>query len=167
MKTAFPTLPFIAEDLGYIDEAVRQAIERLGVPGMRVVLFAFDGDKNNPHLPKNHIKNAVVYTGTHDTNTARGWFATEASAKDKRTLFRVVGREVSEKEVSHELLRLALSSVADLSILPFQDVLGLRAEARMNNPSRSRGNWEWRVTEAQLQSPKLRALQALTVQYER
>ena len=160
-------MPFIAEDLGYIDKPVEDTIKALGIPGMRVILFGLDGEKNNPHIPSNHIENAVVYTGTHDTNTAKGWFTTEASEKEKANLFNLIGKRVTEKEVSSEVIKLALSSVADLSIVPLQDVLGLGAEARMNNPSQSTGNWRWRVTTKQLASDKLVKLGDLTANYLR
>ncbi len=162
VKTAFPSLPFIAEDLGVINEPVRQTIGKLGIPGMRVLVFAFDGDKNNPHLPRNHPTNSVVLTGTHDTNTVRGWFVNEATAKERQNVFRVIGRKVSAEEVPLEMVKLAQSSVAKLSIIPFQDVLSLGSKARMNNPSKSSGNWEWRVTSKQLANKKLEALADVT-----
>ena len=116
---------------------------------MKVLLFAFDGDNCNPHLPKNHTENSVVYTGTHDTNTIKGWFTAEAAYNEKQNLFKTLGRKVSDREVSFELVKMALMSKADLSIIPLQDILGLGAEARMNNPSRPGGNWGWRVTAEQ------------------
>lgn len=167
VKSAFPSLPFIAEDLGDIDEPVREAIKQLGIPGMRVLLFAFDGAKDNPNLPKNHIVNAVAYTGTHDTNTVRGWFINEATAKERQNLFRLIGRKVSAQEVSFELVKLALASVADLSIVPLQDVLGLGAEARMNNPSQPVGNWEWRATKEQLQRENFTQIKAITERHSK
>jgi 4-alpha-glucanotransferase len=167
LKTAFPSLPFIAEDLGYIDAPVKQAITRLDIPGMRVLLFAFDGSVDNPHLPKNHPQNCVVYTGTHDTNTARGWFETEATTKDKRNLSKLAGQVVTAKNVSSVLAKLALSSAANLSIIPMQDVLGLGSEARMNYPGKSTGNWVWRLTSKQLTSDVLATLSAQTVEAQR
>jgi 4-alpha-glucanotransferase len=164
LRAAFPRLPFIAEDLGYIDEPVKEAICRLGIPGMRVLLFGFGGSKDNPHILKNHVKNSVVYTGTHDTNTARGWFTTEATAIEKQVLLRFVGKKVIETGVSAEVVRLAQSSIADLCIVPFQDVLGLGAKARMNNPSKSTGNWQWKATERQFSDNTLAQLADLTVQ---
>ncbi|XES76815.1 MAG: 4-alpha-glucanotransferase [Candidatus Bathyarchaeia archaeon] len=155
VKEHFPTLPFIAEDLGYITKPVHKVISWLGLPGMRVLLFAFGGSAANPHRPENHVSNAVVYTGTHDTNTVRGWFTQEADAKAKRKVFAEVGREVSETQVSFEFVKMALSSKARLSIVPLQDVLGLGSEARMNFPARQSGNWLWRVTAEQLASEKL------------
>ncbi len=152
VKAFFPSLPFIAEDLGYIDEPVRQAIKELDIPGMKVLLFAFDDARDNPHLPQNHTHNSAVYTGTHDTNTVRGWFIEEASVKGKRNLHRLLDKKVTSRNVSSELVEMALDSVANFCILPLQDVLGLGSEARMNNPGRTNGNWVWRVTSKQLES---------------
>jgi 4-alpha-glucanotransferase len=155
VKSFFPSLPFIAENLGDIDEPVRDAIKRLDTPGMKVLLFAFDGNPDNPHLPKNHVKNAVVFTGTHDTNTVKGWFNDESSSKERRNLFKLIGQKVSAKKVSFEFIKLALASVADLSVIPLQDILGLDSKARMNNPSRAMHNWEWRTMPKQLTSEKI------------
>lgn len=167
LKNAFPSLPFIAEDLGYIDKPVIDAIKQLGIPGMRVLLFGFDGSPDNPNFLKNHTRNSVVYTGTHDTNTARGWFTKEASAKEKQNLFRLIGRKVLVKEVSCELVELALASVAELSIVPFQDVLALGAEARMNNPSNTMHNWEWRAAANQLATKTMDKIANAAVFYNR
>ncbi len=167
LKQAFPQLPFIAEDLGDIDEPVRQAIMRLGIPGMKVLLFGLGSAKNNPNNPKNHIENSVVYTGTHDTNTARGWFVSEAKAKEKKNLFKLLGKKISAKDVSVELVKIALSSVANLSIVPLQDVLGLGTKARMNNPGCLEGNWEWRAMPKQVKSEMLSKLGEVTVDYKR
>lgn len=167
LKRAFPSMPLIAEDLGYIDQPVKDAIEALEIPGMRVVLFGFDDSKDNPHTPSNYIANSVAYTGTHDTNTTQGWFTTEASAREKANLYRIMGKKADASEISFEVVKLALSSVSDLCIIPLQDVLGLGVEARMNNPSQSAGNWVWRVTKKQLSSPKLSELGELTANYMR
>jgi 4-alpha-glucanotransferase len=167
LQRAFPSLPFIAEDLGYIDQPVKDALKALKIPGMRVVLFGFDGSKDNPYTPSNHVTNSVAFTGTHDTNTAQGWFNTEASAREKANLFRVIGKKAAASEVGLEVVKLAMSSVSELCIIPLQDVLGLDAEARMNNPSQSTGNWVWRVTRQQLSSRKLSELAELTANYMR
>jgi 4-alpha-glucanotransferase len=163
LRRAFPSLPFIAEDLGYIDEPVKQAIGQLGVPGMRVLLFGLDGSKTNPHAPKNYARNSAAYTGTHDTNTVLGWFTAEADAKQRQNLFKLIGKTVSEGDVSFEAVKLVESSLADLCIIPLQDVLGLGAEARMNNPSYPLGNWQWRATDKQLSSGWLDEFRAVTV----
>lgn len=167
LKNAFPSLPLIAEDLGYIDQPVKDALKRLQVPGMRVILFGLDGSKDNPHIPINHVENSVVYTGTHDTNTAQGWFITEATPKEKANLIGLIGKKVAAQEVSFEVVKLALSSISDLCLIPLQDLLGLGVEARMNNPSKPVGNWSWRVTKQQLAIEKLSELAELTANYLR
>lgn len=167
LKQAFHSLPLIAEDLGYIDQPVRDALKKLKIPGMRVILFGFDGSKDNPHIPSNHVENSVVYTGTHDTNTAQGWYTTEASEKEKANLQSLIGKKVEAQVVSSEIVKLALSSISKIAIIPLQDVLGLGAEARMNSPSTPQGNWTWRVTKQQLSSRKLAELSELTANYLR
>jgi 4-alpha-glucanotransferase len=162
--TRFSHLPLIAEDLGIITPDVRDAIDRLGFPGMKILLFAF-GDDNPDHiyLPHTYSKNCVVYTGTHDNDTVCGWFEHEASSGDKARVFRYVGREVTSDEVSWEFVRLALMSVAGVAICPMQDILGLGAESRMNRPSIARGNWEWRLQEGQITNDTLQNLRSLTI----
>jgi len=113
---------------------------------MKVLLFAFGEDlPSNPYIPHNHKRNSVVYTGTHDNNTAKGWFRKEAGQGDKERFFRYIGREVDEDEVHWEFVRLAMMSVSDTAICQMQDVLGLGEEARMNLPATTYGNWEWRL----------------------
>jgi 4-alpha-glucanotransferase len=163
----FRQLPFIAEDLGYIDEPVKAAIKCLKIPGMRVLLFGFDGDQRNPHLPKNHIKNSVAYTGTHDTNTVKGWFTHEASSKEKTNLFKVIGKKIGEDQVSFELIKVAMASISDLSIIPLQDVLSLGEQARMNNPGNPLNNWKWRVIPKQIRSSRFEKLSEITAEYHR
>ncbi|MEM3011868.1 MAG: 4-alpha-glucanotransferase [Candidatus Hadarchaeales archaeon] len=161
-------LSLIAEDLGTITEEVVELRERLGLPGMRVLQFAFGEDlPSNPHAPHNHRKDCVVYTGTHDNNTVRGWFEEEATPEVRRRFFRYVGREVRAEEVHLEFMRLALGSVAELAILPLQDVLGLGREARMNTPGRAEGNWRWRVEPWQLTAEAVERLAELTEFYGR
>ena len=149
----FPSLPVIAEDLGVITPDVREVVARYNFPGMKLLIFAFGEDlPTNPYTPHNHVKNCIVYTGTHDNNTIRGWFKDEASADDKKRLFQYLGREVSEKDVHWEFVRLAMMSVANTVILSAQDILGLGGEARMNLPATTKGNWKWRLREKELTS---------------
>ena len=151
LRRTFRPLPVIAEDLGVITPDVRKVMEHFGLPGMKVLLFAFgDDDPSHPYLPHNYDRNCVVYTGTHDNNTVRGWFEKEARPKEIRRLVRYVGREVDASSVSWELVRLAMMSVAGLAVLPLQDILGLGANARMNKPASIKGNWEWRVARGRL-----------------
>jgi len=156
------TLPFIAEDLGLITPEVCALRDQFHVPGTRVLQFAFDGEADNPHLPRNYVPNTVVYTGTHDNATTRGWF--EALPDDQRQhLWNYLKRPGGESdEAVWELLRLAWSSVAALAIAPLQDVLNLGAEARMNVPGRAEGNWRWRCTEDMLSTPTFQELLDLT-----
>jgi 4-alpha-glucanotransferase len=159
----FPCLPVIAEDLGYITADVREIIRRYNIPGMKVLIFGLMGElANNPNAPHNIGKNSVVYTGTHDTNTTRGWFEEEALRADKQRLSRYLGRRLRRDRVSWELIRLAMMSPARLSIIPMQDILALGAEARMNRPASAIGNWQWRLTEPQMASAPMNKLRELT-----
>jgi len=113
---------------------------------MRVLLFAFgEDDPGHPYLPHNYPTDCIAYTGTHDNNTARGWFEQEASPADRKRLFRYLGRKISAAQAPREMVRLASMSRADTAIFPMQDVLGLGAEARMNRPATLEGNWRWRL----------------------
>ncbi|MDI9644310.1 MAG: 4-alpha-glucanotransferase [Candidatus Verstraetearchaeota archaeon] len=145
MKRQFPTLPFVAEDLGVITHDVKAAMIRLGIPGMKVLIFAFDGDPRNPYLPEHHEENSVSYTGTHDTNTVRGWFKEETNQKIRANLFRYIGREVDERDVSYHMVRLAMGSHSRLCIVPVQDVLNLGSEARLNKPFSHLNNYLWKM----------------------
>jgi 4-alpha-glucanotransferase len=164
----FPDLPVIAEDLGTITPDVWEVMDHFGFPGMKVLLFAFGPDlPRNLYAPHNHVERAVVYTGTHDNNTTRGWFEREAPREDKRRLSLYLGREVTADHVHWEMIRLAMMSVARISILPLQDVLGLGEEARMNLPATNHRNWTWRL-EARLLTPSVsRRLRELTEIYGR
>jgi 4-alpha-glucanotransferase len=158
-------IPFAAifvEDLGYITADVREVVAKYSLPRMNVLQFAFGGDPaRNPHLPHNYAQNSIVYTGTHDNNTTRGWFEKELDADGRRRLFDYLGCKFAAPDISWELICVALRSVARIAIIPMQDVLGLGAEARMNRPAGKNGNWQWRMrpgrTEARL-AGKLRKL---------
>ena len=153
----------IAEDLGRITPAVRRLMERFHLRGMRVLLFAFDGNsRSNPHYPCNHVRDSVVYTGTHDTNTVRGWFDQEAGIEQKAGLCECLGQEITPAAAPGELVRLAVNSVADLVIVPMQDVLGLGAGARMNHPGTTKNNWTWRLRSDQIIPDKVQELSNLT-----
>lgn len=147
----FSKLAVIAEDLGVITPDVREVIRHYGFPGMKVLLFAFgDEDPHNLYLPHMYEKNSVVYTGTHDNNTALGWFETEANDREKKRFFSYVGRDVPHNLINREFIRLAMSSVSNIAIIPIQDVLGLDASSRMNTPARNTGNWQFRFTQDML-----------------
>jgi 4-alpha-glucanotransferase len=155
-------LPFIAEDLGTITPDVVALRDAFELPGSRVLQFAFDGHADNPHLPDNYVANAVVYTGTHDNPTTRGWYD-GLPKSERRNLWSYLKRAPGTGEgVAPALLGLAWSSPAALAIAPLQDVLNLGNEARMNEPGRAEGNWRWRCTDAMLDAPAFQSLRDLT-----
>lgn len=137
------SLQIIAEDLGVITGEVEALRDRYNFPGMKILQFAFDSGPSNPYLPHNHVKNGVVYTGTHDNDTSPGWCNSLSSAQHRRVKDYLGG---GDKSCAEELVRSALMSVADTAILPFQDLLGLGSEARMNIPGQAFGNWDWRFS---------------------
>ncbi len=146
MEKRLGRLPIIAEDLGVITPAVEELRDDLGYPGMKILLFAFDGNQDNSYLPYNYTKNCVVYTGTHDNDTAVGWFLSpEVSPDAKHQAKRYANCEDNETSTFHrQMIYLAHSSTANLSILPIQDLLGFGNDCRMNTPGTPKGNWQWR-----------------------
>lgn len=147
----YPQAQIIAEDLGEISADVREVMRRFNLPGMKPLIFAFSSvDPDSSFLPHNIEPLSVAYTGTHDTNTVRGWFEEEATQEHKKWLGDYLGREIGTGDVAEEMTRLGLMSPARLMITPLQDVLGLSSEARMNTPGTSRGNWSWRALPQQL-----------------
>ncbi len=164
----FPNASIIAEDLGLITPDVHEVMNRFEFPGMKVLLFAFGEDlPTNPYAPHNHVENCVVYTGTHDNNTGKGWFEEEASPEERKRLLAYIGREVPAEEIHWELIRLALMSVARTVIIPMQDLLGLDAKARMNRPGKKAGNWRWRLLEKALTPSLAEKLSEMTHIYGR
>ena len=160
-------LPFIVEDLGLITPDVVKLRDDFRLPGTRVLQFAFDGDRANVHRPDNYPVNAVVYTGTHDNPTTRGWYETLGDTERTR-VWRDLGRPAgTSAEVVPALLALAWSSPAAMAIAPFQDVLSLGDEARMNVPGRADGNWRWRCTPDTLVPETFAALRGLTARASR
>ena len=159
-------LPFLAEDLGMIDEKVEDLRDRFDFPGMKILIFAFGGGPDNPYLPFNVSSNFAIYTGTHDNNTTVGWFEDEASEQEKYNLATYVGPFTPEN-VHWAMIRLALGSRANQAVVPLQDLMGLGGDARMNTPGVGEGNWGWRYTEAMITSQMKRQLRELTVLYGR
>jgi 4-alpha-glucanotransferase len=155
-------LPFIAEDLGIITPDVTVLRDALRLAGTRVLQFAFDGNSDNPHLPDNYVQNTVVYTGTHDNPTTRGWY--EDLPEDVRNnLWRSARRAPgTSADAAPALLQLAWSSKAALALAPLQDVLDLGKDARMNRPGSPEGNWGWRVTDDLLSESAFDSLRELT-----
>lgn len=155
LRQAHGHLPIIAEDLGIITDEVRALKEGFGLPGMKILQFAFGPHTpESPDAPHNHEKNCVVYTGTHDNNTTRGWFAAEAGPELKRLLARYLGRSVGVDTITRELMRVALSSPADCAMFPAQDLLDLDGGHRMNTPGVAAGNWGWRLPRGRLLSTR-------------
>ncbi len=168
LRQSLKTLPIIAEDLGIITPDVKEAREQLGFPGMKILLFAFDGDlKTHPYIPENYEENCIVYTGTHDNNTVKGWFLKEASETAKENLFSYLEKKLTSEEVSWALVELAFQSPAKTAIIPFQDLLSLGSEARMNIPGTAHGNWRWRLFPSDLDKSLSDRLRALSSHSER
>jgi 4-alpha-glucanotransferase len=147
LRREFHPLRLVAEDLGTITPEVTALRDQFELPGMKVLQFAFDRNPDNPYLPHNHVPNSVVYTGTHDNNTTAGWFD-ELSREERLYVCSYLG--VNESEMPWALVRSALMSVAELAIVPMQDILGLGAGSRMNTPGVAEGNWRWRFQWAQI-----------------
>ncbi len=147
MREALGGLPLIAEDLGLITPEVEALRDDLRLPGMRILQFAFGGAPEDRFLPHNYEHNTLVYTGTHDNDTTRGWYES-ISESERHFVRRYLARDGAD--VTWDLIRLAWASVADLALAPLQDVLDLGTEARMNFPGKPAGNWSWRFTAEQL-----------------
>ncbi|MBS7563685.1 malto-oligosyltrehalose synthase [Mucilaginibacter sp. Bleaf8] len=146
VQDALGDLPFVAEDLGEIDEPVFQLRDEFGLPGMKILQFAF-GDEiaASLYIPHNYQENYLVYTGTHDNNTTLGWFHQDANKAIRKQIEQYTGVSVKASNIHEVLGRVAYASTAKLAILPIQDVIGLDESARMNNPSSAEGNWGWRL----------------------
>jgi 4-alpha-glucanotransferase len=168
-------LPLIAEDLGEITPEVEALRDRFELPGMRVLQFGFGGDPGTEfHLPHRYINHCLAYTGTHDNDTAAGWFPaqrngtsqSEAQHRFERQLaLRYLGTDGCE--FHWDLIRVAQQSVADTVIVPLQDVLGLGSRARMNTPGTATGNWQWRYQEGQITPTICARLADMTAVYGR
>ncbi len=161
-------LPLIAEDLGNITCEVEQLRDDLNLPGMKILQFAFDFNKKNPYLPHNFkTKNCIVYTGTHDNNTTNGWFyGSEIDENTREYIIKYLGAE-NRDEFHWKLIRIALSSVADLTIFPVQDILGYGEKFRMNNPASSANNWRWKLTPGKLNKYVIKKLKDMCELYNR
>jgi 4-alpha-glucanotransferase len=160
-QAALGGLPFLAEDLGLITPDVVALRDRFALPGMRVLQFAFDGASDNPHLPDNYGHNAVVYTGTHDNPTTRGWFETLPDWL-RQNVWKSLKRPAVSDGAAPALVEVAWDSRAALAIAPLQDVLNLGNDARMNEPGQAEGNWRWRCTPTMLNADSWQWLRQLT-----
>ncbi len=149
------SLPLVAEDLGVITRRVEELRDRLGIHGMVVMQFAYGGPPSNPHRLENHRRRSVVYIGTHDCDTALGWWRTLSRRQRKATGLPGI-------EPAWELIETVFSSRAELAIVQAQDVLGLGSEARMNMPGTTTGNWSWQLRPGQLTKEHAAHLRAVT-----
>jgi 4-alpha-glucanotransferase len=156
LRNSLGTLPILAEDLGIITPEVEELRDRFEFPGMRILMFAFSDDSTNTHLPHHYVKNCVVYPGTHDNDTALGWWQ-KASSQEKQFLAKYLGYSSPDEieEINWVLIRMALASVANLAIISLQDILGLDNNGRMNDPSINAGNWRWRYESSKLLTQQL------------
>lgn len=164
LTNALGPLPVIAEDLGVITPDVEALRDGFSFPGMKILQFAFGSGPENPYLPHNHIRDSVVYTGTHDNDTTRGWFAA-LSAGERDAVCRYLN--ISGEDISWDFIRTALVSVARTVIIPLQDILCLGNEAKMNTPGTLGGNWSWRFAEGDLTGELAEGLLRLTEMYGR
>ena len=164
VKRRLPELQIVAEDLGVASRRVRRLLRYCGFPGMKVLTFGFDGDDTNPHFIANVRENCVVYTGTHDNDTAEGWW----QHADEAVRERLKNTLPERSSVSEVLMETALGSVADTAIIPVQDILGLGSEARMNTPGTVGGsNWHWRLKPGALSDKRALEIRALNEFFDR
>ena len=170
MKQVLGDREVIAEDLGYVTDSVRWLVAESGFPGMKVFEFAFDSRDSgsaNDYLPHNYIPNSVVYSGTHDNETLKGWF--EAISDEERQMARdyICDYHTPDDKIYLSFISTILMSKSDLSIIPMQDYLGLDNTCRTNTPSTVGKNWKWRVTEEQLSEELRDKLRELAMRYGR
>lgn len=145
IKKALGNVDIIAEDLGFLTDSSKKLVKDCGYPGMKIIQFAFDSREESDYLPHNYDKNCVVYTGTHDNDTIVGWYNTLCEQDKKYATAYVNNYNSKPEEIHWDYIKLTLSSVANLAIIPMQDYLGLDSKARINTPSTLGGNWTWRM----------------------
>ena len=158
-------LPIIAEDLGYLTDSVKRLLNETGYPGMKILQFAFDERESGDYLPHNYTTNSVCYVGTHDNDTALGWYAV-VDERDRKKATEYFNLN-EEEGISKGLIRGAMSSVSDLCVICMQDVLDLGSEARMNTPSTDSGNWQWRAKREDINAEIAKEMQKMTNLYGR
>lgn len=164
LNNALGDLPFVAEDLGVVTPEVEYLRDSFRLPGMKILQYAFGGDPRDSYLPHNYVRNCVAYTGTHDNETAVGWY--KSAAKNQRALCRKY-LDSNGRDVNWDMIRGIWSSVADTAIVPMQDVLGLGNEARMNTPAGGGPNWQWRLKDGEAGDNIADRLRAMTEIYGR
>jgi 4-alpha-glucanotransferase len=176
VRDALGELPLIAEDLGVVTAAVRALRDKFKMPGIKILQFAFGTDPNaQDFLPHNYQRRAVAYTGTHDNDTVVGWFHDPGSGtrspaqteKERRAALHYLGSDGDAADIHWKMIRAVMASVANVAVVPAQDLLGLGPEARMNRPGTGAGNWAWRLPEGALTPALAARLRDLAVTYER
>ena len=169
IKAELGELDMIAEDLGFLTDTVIQLVKRTGYPGMKVLQFAFDSREDSDYLPHNYTRTSVVYTGTHDNETTVGWFK-GLKKDDQRMALDYLDRKSfeSDEDIAWAFIKLAMSSVSDLCVIPMQDYLALGNEARINQPSTlGGGNWEWRMKKSAFTKKLAKEIKDITQLYAR
>jgi 4-alpha-glucanotransferase len=141
IKEALGEIPLVAEDLGIITPEVEELRDEFNLPGMKILQFAFGDGPDNPYLPSNYVSNCVAYTGTHDNDTTLGW-SENLSTEEQDKIYDYLGNP--QTSIHCALIHAALGSVANLAVIPMQDILELGSEHRMNTPGTTEGNWTWR-----------------------
>lgn len=160
-------LDIIAEDLGYLTESVRTLLKDTGFPGMKVLQFAFDSREASDYLPHTYEKNCIVYTGTHDNDTTRSWFDT-INTRDKEYALEYLGmHQLKGEDKAWAFIRLAMSSVANLCVIPMGDYLACGGEARINTPSTLGGNWQWRMDKTEITKDIIKKMKRMAELYSR
>ena len=168
LKNEFGKLPFVAEDLGDIDEPVFKLRDNFKLPGMKVLQFAFGDDlPQSGYAPHHHAENYFVYTGTHDNNTTLGWYRKDAGATVHKHLKQYTGIKVDEKNINEVLIKTALASVCKTAVVPIQDWLNLDETSRMNTPAGDGENWTWRLTTEQLLAIPEKKIKKWMLMYDR
>jgi 4-alpha-glucanotransferase len=166
LRSALGDLPFWVEDLGFVTPEVEALRDEFSFPGMRILQFAFGGDPQNQALPHNYVRNCVAYTGTHDNDTVVGWWNAQLADSQTRE-FCLNYLDTDGAEIHWDLIRAIWASVADSSIVPLQDLLGLDNGSRMNLPATTDGNWQWRFKSGDLTAEIMTRLRELTEVYGR
>jgi 4-alpha-glucanotransferase len=167
LKNWFGELHIIAEDLGFLTDSVYEMVKKTGFPGMKVLQFAFTPGVESDYLPHTYDKNCVVYTGTHDNDTLIGWYQTLTDEEKEMIADYMNNADSKLEDIPMDFIRLAMSSVANLCIIPMQDYLGLDGSCRMNFPSTLGGNWEWRMLPGEFDQDVVEKIKKVTTTYFR
>lgn len=163
-RSEFGDLPVVAEDLGVITDEVVKLRDDFGLPGMKILQFAFDSAEENNYLPHTYTHNSIVYTGTHDNDTTLGWY-NKMTEKDRTFMFEYLN--VPGGNIVETLMKTAYGSVSVMAVIPMQDILNLPTESRMNIPGTKDNNWKWRLLPHQLSDDKANWLARQMVLYGR